>query len=232
MNEPVIFRRVPLTDTPNVRDLGGYATNNGSITRWNVFLRSACPNKLTKGDIELLKRIGVTAVVDLRGGGNEDELLAGYNQAEAFRCYNFAVGGGNPPATVTECGNSYLEIADNPNMKDVFATLALNDGATIFHCFAGKDRTGVVACILLMLAGVADCDIIADYCQSYAYFLERIRDDFARIDAERDVFIPHPEHIESFMRVFREKYGNARNYLLRMGLTQTQIDSILNKFVE
>ncbi len=232
MNPPVIFRRLPLTDTPNARDLGGYATRDGGITRWNVFLRSACPNKLTESDVELLKRIGVTAVVDLRGGGNEDELLTGYTQARAFRCYNFPVGGGNPPAKITECGRSYLEIADNPNMYRVFAALADNQGATVFHCFAGKDRTGIVASILLMLAGVADVDIIADYTQSYAYFLERIRADFDRTDAERDVFIPHPEHIESFMRLFRAKYGDAQNYLLRMGLTQTQINCIIGKFVE
>ena len=101
----------------------------------------------------------------------------------------------------------------------------------MFHCFAGKDRTGIVAALLLMLAGVADTDVIADYTLSYAYFLKRLRQDFLRTDAEANVFRPLPEHIEEFLKLFRQRYGTVDNCLLDKGVTEEQINRITDKFV-
>lgn len=226
-----VCRRIPLSDTPNFRDLGGYATLDGGVTCFGVFYRSACPNSLSDDDKRLLKDINVTTAVDLRGGGNVDERQQGFTDIEGIDAYNIPIGGGQVPRYAADCPDSYIEIADSPNVKQVFQTLAQSNGAAVFHCFAGKDRTGVVAAILLMLAGVADVDIVADYTLTYAYFLKRLRQDFLRTDAEPDVFKPLPEHMEGFLRLFRQKYGDARNYLLQLGLTANQIDGIVNKFV-
>lgn len=227
----IIYKRIPFSDTLNFRDLGGYATQNGKTTNWNVFYRSACPNSLNNSDLKLLKELGITAVIDLRGGGNVDEKQTGYTSIKDFKHYNLALGGGIPPRRATDCPYSYMEIADSPNIKKVFEILSENDGAVLFHCFAGKDRTGIVAALLQLLAGVDDVDIIADYTLSYAYFLARIRMDFSRFDAEMDVFRPLPDHMEGFLRVFREKYGTAQNYLLKIGLSQAQIDRLIKKLV-
>lgn len=227
-----IYKRIPLSDTLNFRDLGGYAAMDGKTTKWNVFFRSACPDSLTERDVKLLKELGITAVIDFRGGGNVDETQNGYSSIKDFKHYNLPLGGGVPPKTVAECPYSYLEIADSPNMRKVFEIFAENDGAVLFHCFAGKDRTGVVAALLQLLAGVSDTDIVADYTLSYAYFLSRIRMDFSRFDAEADVFRPLPEHMEGFLRVFREKYGDVQNYLLTIGLSQAQIDKLRKKLVD
>ena len=225
------YKRVPLSDTLNFRDLGGYPTADGKLTKYGVFFRSACPNSLNKADEELLKTLGVSTVIDLRGGGNVDEVQQGYTALPNLQCYNFPLGGGIPPKRVVDCPYSYLEIAESPNMVKVFKVLADCEGAVLFHCFAGKDRTGVVAALLLMLANVYDTDIVADYTLSYAYFLSRIRLDFSRYDAEIDVFKPLPDHMEGFIRVFREKYGTARKFLLAIGLTENQINRIVDKFV-
>ncbi|MCM1194987.1 MAG: tyrosine-protein phosphatase [Corallococcus sp.] len=227
----IIYRRTPLSDTLNFRDLGGYATQNGGITRWNVFFRSACPNSINKADEETLRNLGITDIIDLRGGDNADEVQRGYTSLTGFNVYNIPVGGGIPPKTVSECPESYLQIAESERMRDVFKIIAEAKGAVLFHCFAGKDRTGVVAALLLMLADVYDEDIIADYTLSYTYFLSRIRSDFLRFDAEKDVFKPLPDHMEGFMRVFREKYGDVRSYLLQAGFANSQINAIVGKFV-
>lgn len=229
-NNVLTYRRVPLSDTPNFRDLGGYATQNGGLTRFGVYFRSACPNSLSDSDKQLLKSLNVTTAVDLRGGGNADETQAGF-VADSITIYNIPVGGGNAPKYAVDCPNGYMEIINNPVIANVFKTLADCKGAAVFHCFAGKDRTGVVAAVLLMTAGVADVDIVADYTLTYAYFLKRLREDFHRTDCEKDVFIPHPEHMEGFLKLFRQKYGTARNYLLQFGVSQQQIDNIVNKFV-
>lgn len=224
------LRRIPFSDTPNFRDLGGYAVKNGGATRYGVFYRSACPNSLNESDKLRLQQLNVTTAVDLRGGGNYDETQAGF-LTDGITICNIAVGGGNAPKYAVDCPKGYMEIADNPAMADVFKILASSCGAVVFHCFAGKDRTGVVSAILLTLAGVADVDIIADYTLSYVYFLKRIREDFSRLDCEKDVFIPHPEHMEGFLQLFRQKYGDARSYLLALGLDETQINSLVDKLV-
>lgn len=230
MKNDIILRRAPLSDTPNFRDLGGYATACGGATRFGVFFRSACPNGLSVSDIELLKSFNITTAVDLRGGGNADETQTGF-VADGIEIHNIPIGGGEAPRYAVDCPKGYMEIVAHPNIAAVFKTLAQADGAAVFHCFAGKDRTGVIAALLLMLAGVSDTDIIADYTLTYAYFLKRLREDFKRTDCEKDVFIPHPDHMEGFLRLFYRQYGNARSYLLKVGVSERQIDKIVGKFV-
>lgn len=224
-----IIRRIPLSDTPNFRDLGGYATADGGVTRFNVFYRSACPRSFNDDDRVLLAELGVTTAIDLRGGTNVDETQRAF-VSEAITIHNIPIGTNEIPKTAVEVPNGYMQIVEHPNFADVFKTLADCSAAAVFHCFAGKDRTGVVAAMLLMLAGVSDEDIIADYTLTYAYFLRRLRQDFLRTDAEPNVFRPLPEHMEGFLQLFRDKYGNARDFLVNRGVTQKQIERILNKF--
>lgn len=224
------IRRIPLSDTPNFRDLGGYATANGGVTRFNVFYRSACPRSLCDDDRMRLAELGVTTAIDLRGGTNVDETQRAF-VSDAITIHNIPVGTNEIPRTAPEVPGSYMKIVEHPNFADVFKTLADCTGAAVFHCFAGKDRTGVVAAMLLMLAGVSDEDIIADYTLTYAYFLRRLRQDFLRTDAEPNVFRPLPEHMEGFLQLFRDKYVSARDFLIDGGVTQKQIERILNKFV-
>lgn len=226
------LRRIPLSDTPNLRNLGGYATQNGGVTRWNAFFRSACPVSLTDTDGEVLRILGVTDVIDLRGGGNADEVMRGYEALPYWTVHRMPIGDESVPKTASEVPYGYLRIAEHSNIPQVFRVLANADGAVIFHCFAGKDRTGVVAALLLMLAGVSDEDVIADYTLTYAYFLKRLRQDFKRTDAEANVFKPLPDHMEGFIRLLRERYGDARNFLLQKGVTEKELQRILNKLVE
>lgn len=224
-------RRIPLSDTPNFRDLGGYATADGGVTRFGVFYRSACPRSFGEDDKARLAELNVRTAVDLRGGSNTDETQRAFISDGITIC-NIPIGTNEIPRLAAEVPDGYMRILEHPNFADVFKTLADCKGAAVFHCFAGKDRTGVVAAMLLMLANVDDVDIIADYTLTYAYFLRRLRQDFLRTDAEANVFRPLPEHMETFLSIFREKYGTARDFLISRGVTPKQIDKILNKFIE
>lgn len=230
MKNDLVIRRIPLSNTPNFRDLGGYATKSGGATRFGVFYRSACPRSLSKEDETYFAKLNVTTAVDLRGGRSAEETQRAF-VADGITIYGIAIGNNELPKCAAEVPAGYMEIAEHPNIANVFQTLADCKGAAVFHCFAGKDRTGVVAALLLMLADVSDEDIIADYTLTYAYFLRRLRQDFLRTDAEPNVFRPLPEHMESFLRLFRDKHGNARDYMLSIGVTEQQIESIINKFV-
>ena len=141
-------------------------------------MRSACPNSLSERDGEILRGLGVTDVIDLRGGGNADEVMRGYEALPFIDVHRIPIGDESVPKTASEVPYGYLRMAEHCNIPQVFRILADSRGGVIFHCFAGKDRTGVVAAMLLMLAGVADEDIIADYTLTYAYFIKRLRADF------------------------------------------------------
>ncbi len=65
-----------------------------------------------------------------------------------------------PPGSLEEVPVSYMEIASAACMKDVFKTIANASGGVLYHCTAGKDRTGVVSAILLSFLGVSEEDII------------------------------------------------------------------------
>lgn len=230
MKRNTACRRIPLSDTPNFRDLGGYATMDSGVTRFGVFYRSACPRSFNDSDKACLAKLKVKTAVDLRGGNNVDEKQRAF-VSDKITVYNIPIGTNEIPRLAVEVPDGYMRITEHPNFANVFKTLADCKGAAVFHCFAGKDRTGVVAAMLLMLANVADVDIIADYTLTYAYFLKRLRQDFLRTDAEANVFRPLPEHMESFLKLFREKYGSARDCLLGKEVSERQIDKIVSKFV-
>lgn len=228
----MFYRRVPFSHTLNARDLGGYATPLGT-TKWKVFFRSGCPVNFDDNDAKLLGELGVTAIVDLRGGENVDESLPTPQNLKGVARYNIPLGDGGIPYFAKDVPNSYMDFAANTqHVKKIFDVFAEEKGAVMFHCFAGKDRTGVVAALLLLLAGVYDTDIIADYTLSYAYFLDRIQSDFSRTDAEKDVFVPQPTHMKEFLRLFRNKFGSVQNYLASIGVGDAAQQKIIDKFTE
>lgn len=226
------YKRIPFSSTQNARDLGGYATLDGGVTRWNVFFRSGLPVDFTKSDVELLRHLGIKTFIDLRAAGNASDDRPS-DIADGIKRCNFPLGNGAVPYFAKDVAASYMEMLQcAQSIKNIFDTLASETDAVLFHCFAGKDRTGVVAALILMLANVADVDIVADYCQTYAYFLPRLRADFNRTDAEKYVFVPIPEHMECFLSLFRNKYCDVRNFLKCAGVTEKTQTSIIEKFVQ
>lgn len=226
------YKRVPFSTTKNTRDLGGYATQDGGVTRWNVFFRSSLPTNLTESDVELLHKLNIDTFIDLRSLGNslEDSPT---QEICGIKRYNFSLGDGAVPYFAKDVAASYMEMLQNKqSLKNIFDVLTYSPNAVLFHCFAGKDRTGVVSALLLMLANVADVDIVADYSQTYPYFLPRLRSDFLRTDAEKYVFVPIPEHMEKFLELFRMRYGGVQEFLKMVGVDEAQQQLLLDKFVE
>lgn len=102
----------------------------------------------------------------------------------------------------------------------------------LFHCSAGKDRTGVVSAILLLLAGVSDEDIIDHYMLTREYNRKRFalaRQKFPDIDI--NIIIPHTEYMTRFLALFREKYGNPVNYLRTIEVVSEEIGRLKSKLI-
>ncbi len=149
-----------LETTLNTRDLGGYMTSNGKMTKQNMLIRSDVMKYISEKDVELLRQKNIAAIIDVR---EERDVLKSPNSLkdmEGFEYRNIPIEeGSGVPDSVEDVSRSYLKIAEAENIGKVFKTISQAPRGVLFHCTAGKDRTGVISAILLMLAGVSEEDI-------------------------------------------------------------------------
>ncbi len=104
----------------------------------------------------------------------------------------------------------------------------------VFHCAVGKDRTGVVAMLLLKLAGVQDADVVADYAATDIYMTE-VYEAQKRVfmgDIEDYMLKSHPASMRRALRHLQETYGSAEAYLLGASLAEADIARIREKFIQ
>ena len=178
-------QQLPLARVRNVRDLGGcaYRAEDGSQgeTAYGIFLRGPSLRKLTPGDYEYLQEYGegLKCVVDLRSDfevGHWPDPYARGRDGVAYvhvQMLDQLNSGKFRDALPDRMSTVYKGLLDNhaSSIRRVMESIDAfgQDGCTLFHCRAGKDRTGVVAMLLLGLAGVSDEDIVADYAATQRY---------------------------------------------------------------
>ena len=104
----------------------------------------------------------------------------------------------------------------------------------VFHCFAGKDRTGLVAAMLLSISGVSDETIAADFAETDAQLALRYQEWLAaaapdrRSEMREDLRCP-PERILGVLDHLRQRWGGVHGYLEAAGMTTTTIDQLSAK---
>jgi protein-tyrosine phosphatase len=162
-----------LEGTPNFRDLGGLATVDGRVTRHGVLFRSSGLEELNSRDVRhLIDDIGLRTVIDLRS--MDDYETAGPLLGTSLRFINLPIV--RPGSTISlerpldadgrvdmpRIYRMYIETSV-PSIRGIFAELTSGATPAVFHCAAGKDRTGVVAAILLSAVGVRRDAVIADF---------------------------------------------------------------------
>ena len=173
-------RLVALEGALNCRDLGGYATADGRLTRWGLVYRSDGLDQLTDADLDLIAGIGIRLVIDFRVDREVDEAPSRLPDHPELRRQRLPIGEDVAATSVIDRIQSG-EIT-RYSAEDVAATyeMILEDAAhefgvavthaadaanhpMLFHCTAGKDRTGLMAMLLLGALGVADDAIARDY---------------------------------------------------------------------
>ena len=103
---------------------------------------------------------------------------------------------------------------------------------TLFNCSAGKDRTGVLACLLLDLAGCHEYDIVKDYSESYENNMKMMKQLEEMLPKEEEKFLgSDPRVMMRFLAYLREQYGSSKGYLLNIGLDEDQIEEIKENFI-
>jgi protein tyrosine/serine phosphatase len=177
ISAPRLTRHVTLEGPANVRDLGGHRARAGQMVRWRRVLRADTLDAATGGDLAVLGDLGVRTVIDLRTvteytqrpHPHEDDPLVTYFRFPLL-ARTWAEDGQRPEGdTAAFLADRYLEMLVRGAPALAAALDVLSDPLAhpvVVHCTAGKDRTGVVAAVLLGLLGVADEAIAEDYAAS------------------------------------------------------------------
>jgi protein-tyrosine phosphatase len=121
---------------------------------------------------------------------------------------------------------------------EVLTLAAENEGALLYHCTTGKDRTGLLTCYLLSIAGVAAPDIVTDYCVSQVY----LRPTYEKLlasgmghfgnDLSAPFFQTPPEAMQALLDYLDKTYGGVVPFLREIGVTEDTMARIRAKFVE
>ncbi len=159
----VAERAVPLRHGSNFRDVGGYLTEDGRALRWGLIYRSAATPALSHDDISYISTLGIRAVVDLRS--TEERRLAPSRLLNSHIAY---IASDYPFSALPDNYETLLTTLA-PQFKSVFYQLLKNNGATVFNCTAGQDRTGVATALILSALGVPRRTILWDYHLSTQY---------------------------------------------------------------
>lgn len=222
-----------LQTTQNTRDLGGYLTKDGRMTKWNSLIRSDVQCWPSEEDFAFLKQRGITTVIDMRTEKDTARRPSGFADAEGIRYLHCPISEGSGiPESAEAVPKTYLSIACAGNMPQVFRAIAHAEGGVMFNCSAGKDRTGVVSALLLAHAGVSDEDIIENYVLTREYGKERLallHRNFPDIDM--NIVIPQETFMREFLKRFRERFQNTDRYFTTLGLNGQEIARITKKCV-
>ncbi|MBR4628187.1 MAG: tyrosine-protein phosphatase [Ruminococcus sp.] len=220
-----------LSSSANTRELGGIKTADGSITKNCVFWRSDVPVCPASEDVEKLLANRITVIIDMRTEAERLRTLDILADIPGFEYHHFPITeGSGVPESLEAVPHSYMDIAAAENMPKVMKLLAEAENGVLFHCTAGKDRTGVVSAIILMLCGADREDIVSDYILSREYNREKLNAFLeAHPDVDRDIVLANEKSMNGFIDLFTKRFGTAGRYLECIGLTAEHADMIRNK---
>jgi len=238
-------RRIPLEGCVNFRDLGGYPTSDGRTVRWRRLFRSDSLSELTGPDVQtIIETLGLVSVVDLRSSGGTNDgrgLLAssgiGYHQFPLLERRGFLppTSGEEVEARLTEM-YQWLLFNAGALMAQAFTTMAqpVNHPA-VFHCSAGKDRTGVLSATILDVLGVGREDIVADFLKTNEVIdavLARLHKMPGFEHSTREGIMAPRVAIEKYLDATQSEFGGSEAYLRHHGVQQNTIDTFRDSMLE
>jgi len=240
----------------NARDLGGYATADGGRTRWGAFVRADNMSRLTPAGQAALIAYSVRTVIDLR---RAEELTIDLNpfappseHTRAVTYLNLPLGlhaerdgilavqaaGEGDDASLLELSRQVLDHYWRGIAGVINAIAAAPAGAVLFHCHAGKDRTGLIAALLLALAGVPHATIAEDYALSQVclqpIFDQRLsrEPDPARRERMAQMMGAAPETMLGVLAHLDAHHSGAERYLRVAGVAEADVERLRRRIRE
>ena len=230
---PSYSREINFDGIINCRDIGGYKAEGGRIVAWRRLFRSGYVHPMTEHDLNRLKEeLKLTSVINLRrnkaGQQKEVSLLSDagikYYNAPFFSYQQEELG-----LDFSNMGEAFLfRIRHKEYAKPIIDALEIiadpKNLPLLFHCGAGKDRSGLVAAFVLSVVGVAESDIIADYILSAPYMRELVAgmmNDSNTPEEEKNLpaytWEATAESMALFLTGLKREFGSARGYLKMNG---------------
>jgi len=239
-------RLIALEGAVNFRDLGGYATLDGRRTRWRVLFRADGLSELSQTDFSVMRDLGIRTVVDLRSG-HEVEQSRFDVEAHPVDFHHFPFIDQLPDVEQWDrrpglLGAQYKEMLVDaaPQIIGALEVLTAPDSRpAVFHCTAGKDRTGLLSALVLSLLGVPEETVVADYALS-GEAMERLRaklvvkypdskDTISDID---EVFSANPANMVDLFAYLRERYGSVTEYAATVGVPDAVVARLREELLE
>lgn len=237
---PPTFRQVF-----NLRDLGGLPTADGGRVRAGRLFRSDSPHRATTEDLDRLRDLGLRMVIDLREASEREQfgIVAADVAARHAHLPVFDVGGPRPGSGQEHLRDAMLDAARRHGRAGEYLYMLEHGHATfvgaleslatpdhlpaLFHCAVGKDRTGVLAALVLTLVGVPADEVAADYARTepgmlalvdWAVEHEPDYGDELRTAAPTAGPWTTPAVMASFLDLVAQRHGSVAGFLREVGM--------------
>ncbi|NDW09940.1 tyrosine-protein phosphatase [Dysgonomonas sp. 520] len=217
-------RHLPMTGGYNFRDLGGFKTKDGKYVKWGKVFRSDDLHHLTDQDLQYLASIPVVTIVDFRSD-EEIEPAPDKNPPSVKNNFALSISPGNvidfmttskPAEELMKDLNVQL-VTDSlyiAQYKEFFYLLQNKDDVPLmFHCSAGKDRTGMGAALFLYSLGVDEKTIMEDYMMSNVYLGDKYAEYIEKNPNLKSLFEVRAEYIGAAMDQIKKDHGSVEKYL-------------------
>ncbi len=233
---------LPAEGIHNLRDYGGYEAADGSRIKKGLLYRSGQHRDASPADLDAIQALDIRTIIDLRGESERDkfpckrhaefdaEVLA--YEGETSNSPPHEGGGGKVVMTPEKARERmiavYTRMPVNPAMIEMFSryfeALAERDGGSLVHCFAGKDRTGIAAALLMHALGAHHDDIVAEFLLTNdapdpsileRQSLPRMEAVYGTIGPEalRNLMGVHEDYIATYWTEVTRDHGSVDNYL-------------------
>jgi protein-tyrosine phosphatase len=240
-------RHIELEGALNFRDLGGFAAGAGMTARGKLY-RSDALSELTDRDTSVLLDLGLSTVVDLR---NDNELVDSpgvFATHDSVRYHHRPVSAADttglaPHERMLALDFAALNIAmvreSSSTVAFLFHLLANEDSyPLVFHCHGGRDRTGIVAALILTAAGVSREDILADYLVSNDYLaplMARMSTNYLALGIDPEPIMANlhlrDSYLVALLDMLDKDFGGIDGYLESIGVSDEDLASFRNVFV-
>ena len=239
-------QRLFIGEALNAREMGAMPLADGKVFKKGLFVRSGSPKEASPEGLRLMKEYNIKTVIDLRSPIELNKFGNPFAEDPDINFMNIPLFRGDPDALdkddtmvflrTHQLGDFYVIVLQTlqHEIANVLKVLTDNeDGVCLFHCAHGKDRTGIIAALLYLLAGASREDIILNYKVSYDYaadFLDPLiakREDILKHTLRSDAV-----NMEIMLNWLDSEYdGDVISYLLSAGLSMADINKLRKKII-
>ena len=252
------LRCLPLQGSPNFRDIGGYATEDGRRVKWGYLFRSGQLSALSDSDQAVLAKLRLDLVCDFRRV-EEQERDPSSLPEPAPRVVSLPITPGSNASFFDQASSHWqtdrqtmfrfmldinrdFAVGQAGNYARMFDhLLQVEDTRMLVHCAAGKDRTGFAAAILLLALGVPRKTVMEDYMLTAEYFLpdrevSRLQAKYG-MELETEVMMPilevHPEYLQAAFDAIDAEFASLEDYLGRcLGLDEHKTALLRSRYLD